>query len=146
RDVLRVLTALSSVQADQNLSPKEMIDQVVEAAKESSDERLKNGPWDTIRNDLVRLLSLERSLGVSSKALFIASQCQRHFHDARVLTDARPVFTSDPSQPPAAFIILHTLQLSVNDDGEDTDWYVVLDRNDLRKLRNVIERALQKEQ
>jgi hypothetical protein len=146
-DVLSLLLTLYGIKADQEFSAERLVDELFRAMEESGDERLAppSGGWETIHGRLTRLLSLERSLGVTSKALFIAYQLPCHLHSSRVLTDARPVYTPNPSEPPAAFIINHTLKLQVHDDGEDHDWFLSLNTEDLETLKKVIDRALEKE-
>jgi hypothetical protein len=136
------------LRADLHLEAEEFIDELFQAADESGDERLtpQPGGWGDLKERLSRLLSLERSLGVTAKALYLAYQFPRHYHGAQVLTDARPVFTTNLAEPPAAFIISHTLQIQVHDDGEDCRWFVMLNTDDLVDLKRVIERAIEKEQ
>ncbi len=147
RDVLSLLLTLYWLKGDQELSADTLVDQLFRAMEEAGDPRLKapTGGWEVLRGRLTLLLSLERSLGVTSKALYIAYQFPRHLHSSRVLTDARPVYTTNPAEPPAAFIINHTLKLEVHDDGEDCDWFLSLSTEDLVGLRKVIDRALEKE-
>ena len=143
-----MLLTLYWLRADLHLEAEEFIDELFQAADESGDERLtpQPGGWGDLKERLSRLLSLERSLGVTAKALYLAYQFPRHYHGAQVLTDARPVFTTNPAEPPAAFIIGHTLQIQVHDDGEDCRWFVMLNTDDLVDLKRVIERAIEKEQ
>ena len=62
------------------------------------------------------------------------------------MTDARPVFTHAPTEGPAAFMVIHTLALDVHASENDHRWFVALDSNDLRSLRDAIDRAIAKEE
>lgn len=146
-DVVRVLLDLYWVRAELDMELGRFADEIAEAVGAAKDDRLgppKEG-WESFKAQLVRLLSLDRTLGVTSKASFIARQFPRHFHSARILTDARPVFPTDPSKPPPALIITHTLQMVVREQREDQDWFVALNLSDLGKLKAVIDRAIAKE-
>jgi hypothetical protein len=71
---------------------------------------------------------------------------ERVFYHARILTDARPVYGTDPSSTPSAVVISHTLKLSFSKDDGFGDFYIVLDRDDIEYLQDLIERAQQKEE
>jgi hypothetical protein len=146
-DVVRLLLTLYSVRADQNLDPAEMAEQLAIAAQGSTDERLKNPPadWNNLKPHLARLLDLERSFGITAKASFVRYEYASHFHGARILTDARPIFTSDPTTGPAAFIVNHTLHIELSTSGDEKDFFLSVNSLDLTTLRNMINRALAKE-
>jgi hypothetical protein len=145
---MRLLSTLYWIKGDQQFEAEELAEEVCAAAQSSGDLRLADAPggWDSFKVRLASLLSLERTVGITAKAAYVAYQCPRHLHSSRILTDARPVFLADPSQEPAAFVINHTLQLEVHEDGADKEWFVALDPSDLRGLQDVIDRAMEKEE
>jgi len=144
--VVRLLLTLNWVKADQETTPQELASQICLNARKSDDPSLQKAAagWEGFQEWLTRFLSLDRPLGVTAKALFVAYQYPRHFHEARVLTDARPVFAGLPSEAPSAFVINHTLQIEIHENGKDQEWFVTLSTQDLVELKTVIDRALQK--
>jgi len=94
---------------------------------------------------LVRLLRLE-PLGLASRARDIVSDYERVFHDARILTDIRPVFGSDPSTAPRAAAVTATLKVDYHPGGRRglESLFFAMDRADLTMLQAQVERALQK--
>jgi hypothetical protein len=147
QSVLSVLVTLSWLVADQQLTPTALAEQLIQAIAETKDTNLQIPPNEVERfkTQLVKLLELDRTLGVTSKALYIAHQFPCHYHDVRIFTDTRPVFTRDSSEPPAAFIVNHTLQLQIHDNGDEKEWYLSLNTEDLVGLKAAIDRALEKE-
>ncbi|HKZ74524.1 MAG TPA: hypothetical protein VJ011_10700 [Steroidobacteraceae bacterium] len=145
KGIIQLLFNLYWLRADQGLSAAAAAEEIVDAAR--SDDRFIEPPegWAKFTQQLAQLLSLDESLGIAAKASFLTWQQPRHLHRARVLTDARPVFGADPSNMPAAFVITHTLQLEFHENGEDQEWFVAVDANDLRSLKDAAERALKKE-
>jgi hypothetical protein len=97
---------------------------------------------------LDKFLSLEVPLGISYKAGNIIVQHQHPVARARILTDLRPVFPLGEIRTPEAALIVHNLEVeTVSVAGpERTDvFFFALDSNDLRRLKKVIDRAIQKE-
>jgi hypothetical protein len=103
------------------------------------------GGWEGFQARAEQLLSDDGGLALSAKALSIAMQTPRHAHAFRVLTDARPIFGRNAKDGPKAFSIIHTLRVQYWQDGNECEWYVSLDSDDLQALQGIAERALAKE-
>ncbi len=73
------------------------------------------------------------------------AQHDRNFQSARIFTDLRPLFETDPEQAPSGAVIVEMLQLETwSGDGRTETVRVAMDRADLLELRGVIERAIKK--
>jgi hypothetical protein len=145
--LIRILFSLYSVRHEEGLSVDEMVDEVREALAKAGDDRLKlsDEAWRSFALRIRRLLSLDRSFGVMVKALDIQFDYPRHFHGARILTDARPVFSEEVTEEPTSFIVTHVLKLTIHEDGAEKDWFVAMSSDDLENLRKTIDRAIVKE-
>jgi hypothetical protein len=143
KDIVNVLLSFYWLRASSEVSPEEVANAVARAVNEDK-ELPAPAVGDVFAQRLAKLLSFDQSLGVTAKAKFVAYQNPRHFHSARIMTDARPVFL-DASQSPAAFVILHTLKFDVHEGGDDREIFMSLDSEDLLELSKVIERAMNKE-
>jgi hypothetical protein len=119
----------------------------VEAVKTFQKEEF--GPpvdgWDAFQRRIEKLLADDRVLGLSAKAISVATDNPRHVRGFRVLTDARPIFGEDAATGPLAFAIIHTLQIQYYEGNKFSDWFVSLDVDDLENLRDTALRALAKE-
>jgi hypothetical protein len=103
--------------------------------------------WDRLRKFLVAALKLERSVGTATKAGPVLTQHERIFAGARIMTDLRPIFHIDVSEKPDAAVIIHMLRIRHrNGFGAQSDDYFALDSNDIVALKELIERAMRKEQ
>jgi hypothetical protein len=110
-------------------------------ASESADAQRQK-----LRSFLVAALSFERTLGTAAKAGDILTEHERIFVTARIVTDLRPIFHVDVKEKPDAAVIIHTLKITQRDhSGNHADLYFALDHNDLLVMKDLIERALKKE-
>lgn len=95
--------------------------------------------------DVVRRLTATRALRTSANAHEVLAQHDRNFQAARIFTDLRPLFDTDPSEPPSGAVIVEMLQLETwSGDGRSETVRVAMDRADLLSLREVIDRAITK--
>jgi phytoene dehydrogenase-like protein len=93
---------------------------------------------------LAKLLAIT-PLGITSKARILKSEYERKFCTARILTDARPVYTESPSSPPSAVMIMHSLRVTFHDDtGAMRETYIAMDDDDLETMRELVDRAEEK--
>jgi hypothetical protein len=106
---------------------------------ELSDEKVLK-----FRTDIKDLLSLDDSFGVTAGATSIMVELEHVWQSARILTDLRPVFGPDLREPKAE-VLIHNLRITYREGGSSNEFFVGLDSNDLRMLRDVVERALEKE-
>ena len=101
--------------------------------------------WSQFRKRLEKLFNVE-ALSLSAKAVLLQLEYERRYHEARILTDARPVFGAEPSQPPKAAILTHNLRLAYHDNSNEIkEFYISLDSIDLEEFIQVLLRAQEKE-
>jgi len=98
-----------------------------------------------LQTRLIELLSIA-ALKVDAKAAVLLRDGERRYCHAKILSDIRPVFDDDDlSKKPAGAVITHLLKLAYHvNEAEHKDIYVLLDTDDLESLREVINRASEK--
>lgn len=70
---------------------------------------------------------------------------ERPFHSARAFTDIRPVFSDDPAKSPRGAAIVVNLHLNYwNASGAHNSLSFGLDESDVRSLKEVLDRAIEK--
>jgi hypothetical protein len=143
---LRTLFAMYGVlRENQGMSAAEASTEALEAIRKGEKYGTPPDGWDAFRGRLERLLSDDRVLGLSAKAVSVATENPRHVHGFRVLTDTRPIFGGEPAAGPLAFAIIHTLKVQYYENNQVQEWFVALDGDDLENLRDTALRALAKE-
>jgi hypothetical protein len=130
------------------MSIEEFTREIARAAEATGDEKLRASPdrWEVLRERLGRILGPTSPLWLSAKANLLRVEQERLFCDARILTDIRPIFGRKASTGPAALTIVHTLKLSYHHGSEELEeLFVSLDDDDLQTLKQVIQRAEEKQ-
>ncbi len=140
--ILRSLIGIHQVRGAASASASEFAEEICRAVEESKLETLKLPPErrEIFKQRVIKLLGCESSLGTTSKALDVMTEHERILCGARVITDVRPVF-ADPAEKPTAAVIVHLLKISYHQDHEHKDFYVALDSSDVRKLKEILQRA-----
>ena len=117
---------------------------ICESLAEHSDIKTADDP--KLSDRLTRLMSID-TLNIAAKAALLRHEYPYTFCSARILSDARPVFGPDPSDPPVAMVIAHTLKLEYHGAaGHLNELYMALDSDDISQLREVLDRAEAKSQ
>lgn len=103
--------------------------------------------WTKIRAFLTVGLALNDTVGAAAKAGPVMTEHEKIFQDARILTDLRLIFHPDLSERPNAGVIVHMLRLTTRDVlGGQQAQYFALDANDIRFLKQLLDRAMKKEE
>jgi hypothetical protein len=90
------------------------------------------------------MLEIE-TLIVAARASDLVTEYERVFHDARILTDLRPVFGRDPAEGPKAAALIATLKVDFHPPtGRVDSEFYALEHSDLLRLRDVVNRAIAK--
>ena len=98
-----------------------------------------------IRGRLQKLLGIE-NIRILSKALKLQREGERLFCGAQILSDLRSIFSEDVGVKPSAAVVSHTLKLSYHEHGQHKEFFVILEKDDLEALKEVVERAQAKEE
>ncbi len=142
QSVIRAAFILYRIKERTGLSGTELSELISQSTSKAAEEDFPASKRETLKARLAVLLNLDKSLGVSAKALDVMTEHQHIYCAARILSDIRPVFTEQLESPSA--MIIHNLQLGYHEDGRHHDFYVALDTDDLTQLKKVIERAEKK--
>jgi hypothetical protein len=142
--ILGVIYSLYKVKDAKRRSSQEVADAVSEAmAKKPSFGFPEKLSILSIR--IKELLEFDTSVAVSFKAADVMTAHEHVFCNARILSDIRPVF-ADSMEVPGAAVIVHNLKIGFHNktDGKHVEFYVALDVDDIRELKEIVERAEQK--
>lgn len=145
-EIIEALLPLYMLKGSANKSTSEFIGDVINSLTHGSEdeESLSDEQVKPLESRLANLLGLN-AIDLSAKALSVLLEQQRIFQAARILTDIRPVFNHDASELPTSVVLIHNLKIEYLEDGEAKEFFVAMDRKDLHKLQDVLERANQKE-
>ena len=144
--ILRTLDSLYQVRAHLEAPLDKFISDVVAALKFTKiSQGVSEKNEATLRTRLELLLSAT-PLAISAKAQVLQREHAYLYHDARIITDLRPVFGASTKDAPEGVVVDHTLKVVYHEGGDHHELYLALDSSDLIELKKIIERAEEKEQ
>lgn len=128
--------------AFEDMDPSEIAQAIAEAAFEEESEEfpINEADRDILKDRLAKLFALKASLGLTSKAVGLLTDAANLFYAARILTDVRPIFNEEGNVVEAT-VLLHNLVLHYGENGQHKDFFVTLDTNDVKALREILDRA-----
>lgn len=136
--VIETLQSLYFSNLDYEAPAEIMAEDVSQVAAQK--EALSKEDREKFRDRLAKLLDIE-SLRIVTKALRVLRNNQNVFHEARIITEIRPVFASDVEESPPAAVILHMLNITCHGTDGHKELFIALDTDDVEVLRDVIDRA-----
>lgn len=134
----------SFVRVSADVPLEEFVDDLVQSLRHLEEGFFNATNEKRFRERATRVLGSE-SVVVTAKALTLQNEHERQFCRARIFTDARPVYADDPSSPPSAMVITHTLKIEYHGVGGHLhEIYLGISANGISNLTNVLDRAAQK--
>ena len=143
RSILSAIFFFYKLKEKLEISARDLTESVVSSAKVSTSGDFSTKSREKLKKRLDLLLNLDKSLGVTAKALDVMTEHERIFCSARIVSDIRPVFSGGPKEASGA-VIIHNLQIGFHSNGEHEDIYFALDTDDIQMLKDVIDRAEKK--
>jgi hypothetical protein len=147
--VVRVLVSLYRTGDRGKPVPRFLDEEVFPALKRAKafSEEDGDAEWEKLRKFLLGAMCHERTVGTAAKAGPVQTDHERIFVNAKINTDLRPIYHFDVSEKPDAATMVHMLKITHrNQYSHKSDVFIALDSNDLATLKEVIERALKKEE
>ena len=131
---------------DKSKTVNELVDDVCTtlSSGENSESQLAEEDQEKLGKRLGRFLSFDKSLGVTSKALDLATESPYIFCHARTVVDVRPIFHSGPDEQPHFSVLTNTLVVRYHEGHDTKEFFLALDEEDIDELVAVLERAKMK--
>jgi hypothetical protein len=92
---------------------------------------------------LVAILELPDLFRVA-KAIDLITEQERLFHDARIVTDIRTIFSDSRPQQPIAAMIIQQMKVEFHEESGIRSVFLALDGGDIANLREILDRAQEK--
>ena len=139
-----IATIISLFEAKNNTdtSLEEFIDGIIFALKATKNKKLKPSP--NLKQQLRQLLNSEHTFALTLRANNLATERERILSETEITTDIRPIFDEKNKKIDAA-TILHNLKLKYYKDGRAREEYFSLSADDIKKLKQQIADAENKE-
>jgi len=115
--------------------------QLTDYYKSKIDDKSSNGK---IKKRLLKLFKKNNPIRVAVKSRILISEVSNLYHESRIITDVRPVFSSNEENSVIGKVILSNLKISYRKDDAFKEFFVTLEEEDLEELKKIIDRAIKK--
>jgi hypothetical protein len=136
QEILRAIRSIYSLRTEESLKNSEIVEGFSEAI--SNDDAflpLSNEELENFKHRLNKLLAIDGSISISSKAIGLLQEYAHIFLKSRIVTDIRPIFKSEIKEGIAGALVVHTLKIEYQDASGLREFYVALDSNDVKNLQ-----------
>jgi hypothetical protein len=124
----------------------EIVEDVCNLLEKESIVDFKNNSKENFISRLSILLKSEK-LYYAAKASTLKEESNNVFIQSKVITDIRPIYSTNIDETPKKGIVIHNLHIHYSSEGEGghKDIYFALDSEELKELKEVLLRAEKKE-
>jgi hypothetical protein len=146
-ELLAMLYTLYEIREFSGVPHSRFLEDLMEGIRQIPE--LKLAPKGLIKFQTIfeELMNID-SLSMVAKAKRLLRDGERLYCTAKILSDIRPVFGSDPAVRPIGAVLTHTLKLSYHEGSGHShrEFHIILDSSDLEALEEIINRAKIKDQ
>ena len=145
KDVIETLISIHNLrdylQENNDASTNEVIEKISQAVEDDEELEITDEQRQEFERRLVNFLGLDNILSFRSKSIEVIRDHERIFQNSRIHTDMRPVFESGLEDSPAGVAIVNMLKIEYVDLDGKHEFFVALDANDLKQLREQLDIA-----
>lgn len=124
---------------------EEISDGLASGYNRSQEKKLSKDEEKSVSNKIHLLIENLENFKLTVKAMDLLSENNNMFIESRILTDVRPMFEKYSDELNGNALILHQLRIEYVLNEENKKFFVSLDLDDLKKLKESIERAINKQ-
>ena len=145
KDVIETLISIHNLrdylQENNDASTNEVIEKISQAVEDDEELEITDEQRQEFERRLVNFLGLDNILSFRSKSIEVIRDHERLFQNSRIHTDMRHVFVSGLEDSPAGVAIINMLKIEYVDLDGKHEFFVALDANDLKQLREQLDIA-----
>lgn len=150
RDLLDLILEIFFIQysEEQETSVEEFLKKLEEGIKDTKDDKIipADNEWEEYMSFWKSIFSMDKTIGLLAKANNIRKDYDYQYFDSKIYTEIRPIFSRHINTDLASTAILyHNLKIQYRQALFPEHFFISLNPEDLRDLKKVIDRALEKE-
>ncbi|PCJ26144.1 MAG: hypothetical protein COA97_06235 [Flavobacteriales bacterium] len=147
-DLINVVETIFSILAlysnEEDTTPDEFLENIASAYEDSVAD-VKTSEKNKLIKNIKLFLDSDEQVSNSIKAATLLSENGKLFVESRVLSDIRLVFDDDLKKPSQTAVVIHRLKFEYLEGRRINEFYVSLEKKHLLKLKDTIDRAIEKD-
>ncbi|MDZ4707915.1 MAG: hypothetical protein SH818_05885, partial [Saprospiraceae bacterium] len=124
----------------------DLIESVIELTTNEKEIDLSESKILSLKNNLLEIFSNSNNLKLTLKAIKVGVENENLYGEASIISDIRLVFNDELEEATRNGIILHRLHINFRNKRKEDEIFLTLDLQDLKNLKENIERAVKKEE
>ncbi len=150
RDLLDLILEIFFIQYsdEQKTSVEDFLKKLEEGIKDTKNDKVipVDGEWEEYMAFWESIFSMDKTIGLLAKANNIRKDYDYRYLKSKIYTEIRPIFSRNIDTDLAnAAILYHNLKIQYRQEFLPEHFFISLNPEDLRNLKEVVDRALEKE-
>lgn len=142
--LVKTIISFGELLEAEDVKYSELAHELRDSAEQSlQEENISN--LDALEFNLVKIFENSKNLKLTVKAYNLLLENSNVYIDGKIISDIRLIFNDNLTESNRNGVIIHRLHLNLQNKKDNNDIIITLDSSDLKKLKDVIDRALLKE-
>lgn len=145
-DIVQTLISFTDLLSPADVDYQLLSKSLTNSFCQQSETELSEGDIEKLNSNLFKIFRNSKNLKFTLKAFDLVRDDDFLFRDGKVFSDIRLVFNDDIEDKSRNAILIHRLLIDYYKDRDEKKISLLLDLEDLKKLKAVIERAIMKDE
>lgn len=124
---------------------KQIANDLIDSLNLDSEETLDKDKRNDYLERLLVIFENSQNIKISYKALMLSNDVPRIFNESKIISDIRVIFGDEIESDKKFAVVSHQLKIDLIEDSREKSIHINMDIEDLKKLRNQIDRAFVKD-
>lgn len=140
-ELLEAVFSLLALLPESGEGAEELAQRISESSDLDADD---DETREQVATRLLAMMNIE-TVRIAGRSLDLMTENARTLHETRIVTEVRPVFGAEVKDGAKAAMVVSELKIEFHDADRTVDaHFYAVDRSDLERLRDVIDRAIDK--
>ncbi len=144
RDIIEAILSFSNLEIDKD--SEDLSSKLAESFKELYSPDIRTEDFNSLKSNILVLLNNSENIRMSLKASRLTADNSNVYYKSKISSDIRLIFNEDLNSKDRRAVLLHNLHISYRSNKKTENFFVTLDLDDLKELKETIERAIKKEE
>lgn len=142
--LVKTIISLGELLESEDVNYSELAHELRDSIEQSLQEE-NVSKLDNLEFNLVKIFENSKNLKLTIKAYNLLLENSNVYVDGKIISDIRLIFNDNLTEPNRNGVIIHRLHLTLQNKKDSSEIILTIDNSDLKKLKDVIDRALLKE-
>lgn len=145
QEIVKTIVSFGDLLEGKDVDYKDLSKDLANSVIKDYSDQLERAEEEKLSSNLYKIFESSANLKLTLKAYNLVMENDNLLVSSKINTDIRLIFHDDITDGGRNGVIMHKLHLVISNDGKRNSVYITMDNSDLKRMKDILDRALSKE-